>query len=297
MKLFRYGPIGQEKPAVALPDGRCVDVSQFTKDYNEEFFGNHGVTGLDQWLANTGNHHNVAPDSRFGPCVARPSKIVCIGLNYASHAKESGMELPKEPVIFFKAPSALSGPNDDVIIPRGSTKTDWEVELAVVIGKGASYIPVEQAMDHVFGYCLHNDYSEREFQLERCGQWVKGKSADTFAPLGPYLVTRDEIPDPHQLHLWLKVNGETRQDSHTSDLVFSVPYLVSYVSQFMSLVPGDVISTGTPPGVGLGFKPPKYLRPGDVVELGIEGLGTSRQRLISYEEWAGRTRTSGRTNS
>jgi 2-keto-4-pentenoate hydratase/2-oxohepta-3-ene-1,7-dioic acid hydratase in catechol pathway len=196
------------------------------------------------------------------------------------------MESPKEPVIFLKAPSALCGPNDDIVIPKFSQKTDWEVELAVVIGQPASYVQVENAMEHVFGYSLHNDYSEREFQLERGGQWVKGKSADTFAPLGPYLVTGDELQNPHKLRLWLKVNGETRQDSNTSDLIFPVPYLVSYISQFMTLLPGDVISTGTPPGVGLGFKPPRYLKPGDLVELGIDGLGSSQQRVISYEQWA-----------
>lgn len=287
MKLFRYGPSGSEKPGVILAGGRHVDVSGFTKDYDEAFLGNNGAMSLAKWLPhNLGRCPDVPLTTRYGPCVPRPSKIICIGLNYSRHAAESGMEPPKEPVIFLKAPSALCGPNDDVIMPKKSQKIDWEVELALVIGESASYVQVEDAMKHVFGYCLHNDYSEREFQLERGGQWVKGKSADTFAPLGPYLVTTDEIQNPHTLRLWLKVNGETRQDSNTSDLIFSVPYLVSYISQFMTLVPGDVISTGTPPGVGLGFKPPKYLEPGDVVELGIDSLGSSRQRLVSYNEWA-----------
>lgn len=285
MKLFRYGPSGLEKPGVVLPDGLHLDVSDFTEDYDEEFLGNDGAS-LEQWLReNLGRCPAVPMGFRYGPCVSRPSKIICIGLNYSQHAAESGMERPKEPVIFLKAPSAVCGPNDDVVIPKGSQKTDWEVELAVVIGELASYVQVEHAMKHVFGYCLHNDYSEREFQLERGGQWVKGKSADTFAPLGPYLVTSDEVQDAHKLHLWLKVNGETRQKASTSDLIFPIPYLVSYVSHFMTLRPGDIISTGTPPGVGLGLKPPRYLKCGDLVELGIDGLGSSQQRLVSYEEW------------
>jgi len=287
MKLFRYGPRGREKPGVLLPDESGIDVSEFTKDFDEEFLGGDGVVGLQQWLAvNSGRCPAVDPSERYGPCVPRPSKFICIGLNYARHAAESGMKPPNEPVIFFKAPSALCGPNDDVVIPRNSRKTDWEVELVVVIGKRASYLSIDDAMQHVFGYCLHNDYSEREFQLERGGQWVKGKSADTFAPLGPYLVSKDEIADPHKLRLWLKVNGVTRQDSNTSDLIFNIPFLVSYLSHFMSLLPGDVISTGTPAGVGLGMKPPQFLKPGDVVELGIEGLGCSRQCAVSYEESA-----------
>jgi len=287
MKLFRYGSSGHEKPGVVLPDGRHVDVSGFTRDYDEDFLGNGGATRLEKWLRqNLGCCPDLPATFRYGPCVPRPSKIICIGLNYSRHAAESGMERPKEPVIFLKASSALCGPNDDVVIPKGSQKTDWEVELAVVVGEPASYVQAEHAMNHVFGYCLHNDYSEREFQLERGGQWVKGKSADTLAPLGPYLVTRDEIQDAHALHLWLKVNGETRQEASTADFIFPIPDLVSYVSQFMSLLPGDVISTGTPPGVGLGFRPPRYLKPGDLVELGIDGLGSSRQRLVSYDEWA-----------
>jgi 2-keto-4-pentenoate hydratase/2-oxohepta-3-ene-1,7-dioic acid hydratase in catechol pathway len=223
----------------------------------------------------------VPETERLGPCVCRPSKIVCIGLNYADHARETGAAIPTEPVIFFKASTALCGPDDDLVLPRGSEKTDWEVELAVVIGRRARYVPVEDAARHVAGYALHNDYSERQDQLERGGNWSKGKSHDTFAPLGPYLATPDEVPDPHALGLWLSVNGTKRQDSSTREMVFQVPALVSYLSRFMTLLPGDVISTGTPPGVGLGLKPPVYLRDGDVVELGIEGLGRQRQRVVA----------------
>ena len=218
----------------------------------------------------------------FGPPSVRPSKLVCVGLNYAKHAEESGMEIPKEPVLFFKATSAIVGPNDDVIIPKGSQKTDWEVELAVVIGKKASYVSEADAMDHVAGYVLHNDYSEREFQIERSGQWVKGKSCDTFAPIGPFIATKDEIKDPNHLDLWLTLNGETMQKSNTSDFVFDISEQISYISQFMTLLPGDIISTGTPFGVGLGLKPQQYLKPGDVVELGIEGLGRSKQTAKAY---------------
>ncbi|MCG8384808.1 MAG: fumarylacetoacetate hydrolase family protein, partial [Cytophagales bacterium] len=222
--------------------------------------------------------------SRLGPPVHRPGKIICVGLNYRKHAAESGMEVPGEPVLFFKATSSMAGPYDDIVIPKDSEKTDWEVELAVVIGKKASYVSEENAMEHVAGYVLHNDVSERAFQLERGGQWVKGKSADTFAPLGPYVVTKDEIPDPHQLRLWLKLNEEIVQDSNTNDLVFDIPTLVSYISRFMSLCPGDIISTGTPAGVGLGLDPPRYLKPGDVVELGVEGLGVSKQQVKAYQD-------------
>ena len=225
----------------------------------------------------------LSNDTRLGPPISRPSKIICVGLNYAKHAAESGMDIPSEPVLFFKATSAIVGPNDDLIIPRGSQKTDWEVELAFVIGKKASYVPEKNAMDYVVGYLLHNDYSEREFQLERSGQWVKGKSCDTFAPLGPFLATSDEIEDPHQLDLWLKLNGELVQQSNTSDFVFGIPKLVSYISEFMTLLPGDIVSTGTPSGVGLGLTPPRYLKPGDVVELGIQGLGTSKQTARAHE--------------
>ncbi|RAV30361.1 fumarylacetoacetate hydrolase family protein [Sinomicrobium soli] len=285
MKLFRFGPEGSEKPGVEFPGGKQLDVSAFGEDYTEDFFGNNGIARLKTWL---GEHQDTCPvirgEFRFGPVVKRPSKLICIGLNYAKHAAESGMKAPEEPVVFFKATSSVTGPNDPVIIPRGSQKTDWEVELAVVIGKKASYVSKEEAMDYVAGYALHNDYSEREYQLERGGQWVKGKSCDTFAPLGPYLVTADEDLDPHNLRLWLKVNGELMQDSNTSDFIFNIPEVISHLSEFMTLLPGDVISTGTPAGVGLGFQPPRYLKPGDVVELGIEGLGEARQEAVAYQE-------------
>ena len=283
MKLIRFGEAGHEKPGVALEDGTRLDVSGFGKDYDEGFFGNDGVSELKDWLTNNSSNCPVLDaDVRLGAPLVRPSKLVCVGLNYAKHAAESGMAIPKEPVLFFKATSAIVGPNDDVVIPKGSTKTDWEVELAVVIGKKASYVDEKDAMDHVAGYVLHNDYSEREFQLEREGQWVKGKSCDTFAPLGPFIATKDEIEDPHNLNLWLTLNGETMQNSNTSDFVFDIPKLVSYISQFMSLLPGDIISTGTPFGVGLGLTPPTYLKPGDVVELGIDGLGSSKQHVKAY---------------
>jgi 2,4-didehydro-3-deoxy-L-rhamnonate hydrolase len=278
MKLIRFGLLGHEKPGLQLPDGRRIDASAFGSDYDEKFFGGDGLARLASWAA---QHAATAPTVdagvRLGSCVARPSKIICIGLNYADHAKESGAEIPKEPILFFKSTSSLTGPNDPLIIPRLSRKTDWEVELAFVIGQKASYVDEADAAKHVAGYALHNDYSEREWQLERGGQWVKGKSCDSFAPLGPFLATPDEIPDPHRLKLWLKVNGAVRQDSTTAQMIFQVPKLVSYISQFMTLLPGDVISTGTPPGVGLGLKPPVFLQPGDVVELGVEGLGESRQ--------------------
>ena len=283
MKLIRFGQPGEERPGLVLDDERHVDASAFGADYDEAFFASNGLARLATWLdERQGTLPDLPPDVRLGPPIARPSKIVCIGLNFADHAREAGAELPKEPVVFFKATSALAGPNDDVIIPKNSKKTDWEVELAVVIGQKASYVEEAEAMDYVAGYVLHNDYSERAFQIERGGQWVKGKSADTFAPLGPYFVTKDEIPDVHRLAMWLKVNGETMQDGTTADMVFGVPALVSYLSQYMTLLPGDVISTGTPAGVGLGMKPPQYLKAGDVVELGIDGLGTSRQRLRAY---------------
>jgi len=279
MKLIRFGNPGLEKPAVIFNEKR-LDVSGFVLDYNEQFFGSDGIKSLESWLV---DHHEeckeIPEDVRLGPPLVRPSKLICVGLNYAGHARESGMEVPKQPVIFFKATSAIVGPYDDLIIPRNSVKTDWEVELAIVIGKKASYIRESNAFDHIAGYVLHNDYSEREFQLEHGGQWVKGKSADTFAPLGPFIATKDEIPDPGNLDLWLKVNGEKVQDSNTSDLIFNVPQLVSYISNYMTLLPGDVISTGTPAGVGMGFKPPRFLKPSDIVELGVEGLGSSRQHV------------------
>ena len=285
MKLIRFGDRGKEKPGLLLDDGSCVDVSAAVTDYNEEFFATDGLERLRRWVEkNTGSLPRVGSSVRLGASVCRPSKIVCIGLNYRDHAAETGQEVPKEPVIFFKASSSLSGPNDNVVMPKGSTKLDWEVELAFVIGKEARCVAKRDALDHVAGYVLHNDYSERAFQLERGGQWVKGKSADTFAPLGPFLATRDEIPDPGHLDLWLKVNGVTRQKSNTEQMVFGVADLVAYVSQFMTLLPGDVISTGTPPGVALGMKSPVYLKPGDVVALGIQGLGESQQEVVAHQE-------------
>ncbi len=281
MKLIRFGDPGSEKPGVLL-DGKRVDASGFGSDYNEAFFGGDGLTRLAAWVkANGASAPRVADSARWAAPLTRPSKIICIGLNYVDHAKESKMELPKEPVVFFKASSALVGPNDSLVIPRNSQKTDWEVELAIVIGKKANYVSEGDALNHVAGYALHNDYSERAFQLERGGQWVKGKSADTFAPIGPFIATQDEITDPGKLNLWLKVNGASRQNGSTSNLVFGIKTLVSYLSQFMSLLPGDVISTGTPAGVGNGMKPPQFLKPGDVVTLGIEGLGEQRQEVVA----------------
>ncbi len=279
MKLIRFGTPGNEKPGLQLDDGRRIDASGFGSDYDETFFGGDGLDRLKAWAdANADSAPTVDASVRLGPAVARPSKLICIGLNYRDHAEEAGMPIPKEPIVFFKATSALVGPNDAVVIPRKSEKTDWEVELAFVIGKKASYVSEENALDHVAGYVLHNDYSEREWQIERGGQWVKGKSCDTFAPLGPFMATADEIPDSGNLKLWLNLNGKTIQDSSTAQMIFDVRHIVSYLSQFMSLLPGDVISTGTPPGVGMGFKPdPVFLKPGDVVELGIEGLGEQRQ--------------------
>jgi 2,4-diketo-3-deoxy-L-fuconate hydrolase len=283
MKLIRFGPHGSERPGVLTGDGRRIDASSFTRDYDEAFFTSGGLDGLRDWsAANARSASGVGGDVRLGPPIARPSKIVCIGLNFRDHAVESGHEIPREPVIFFKATTSLSGPNDDVMIPRGGCKLDWEVELAIVIGKTARYVAPEQAADYIAGYALHNDYSERFFQLERGGQWVKGKSADTFAPIGPFLATRDELPDTGNLNMWLEVNGATRQQSSTANMIFDVPTLVSYVSGFMTLLPGDVISTGTPAGVALGMKPaPVYLKPGDEVTLGIDGLGQSRQKVIA----------------
>ncbi|HET6766380.1 MAG TPA: fumarylacetoacetate hydrolase family protein [Chitinophagaceae bacterium] len=281
MKLIRFGDAGKEKPGVIIHD-MWFDVSEHFDDYNEDFFKNDGLALLKTIISEK-QLKEVSRDTRLGPPVARPSKIVCIGLNYSDHATESKMQLPPEPVIFFKATTSIVGPNDNLIIPKESKKTDWEVELAVVIGKKASYVEEAGAPDYVAGYLLHNDYSEREFQLERSGQWVKGKSCDSFAPLGPYLATPDEISDVNDMRLWLTVNGTMMQDSNTKNLVFKIPFLVSYISQFMTLLPGDIISTGTPAGVGLGHKPePLYIKPGDVIELGIHGLGSSRQEAVAY---------------
>ncbi|SFO50323.1 2-keto-4-pentenoate hydratase/2-oxohepta-3-ene-1,7-dioic acid hydratase (catechol pathway) [Algoriphagus ornithinivorans] len=286
MKLIRFGEKGQEKPGIQNSEGKNLDCSSFGEDWNETFLTHNGLERLKVWLqANQSKLPEIPANSRLASPIARPSKIICVGLNYRKHAAEAGMAVPEVPILFMKATSSLSGPDDPIFIPRNSKKTDWEVELAVVIGKRAKYVSVENAMDHVAGYCLHNDVSERDFQLNHGGQWVKGKSADNFAPLGPFLATKEEIPDPHQLRLWLKLNGKILQDSSTSDLIFDIPTIVSHISQYMTLLPGDVISTGTPAGVGMGLKPePKYLEHGDVVELGIEGLGISRQVAINDPE-------------
>ena len=279
MKLIRFGEKDREKPGIQTEDNRRLDVSRFGEDYNEDFFAHEGIARLKEWL----NEHetecaDVDAATRLGCPLVKPSKIICIGLNYSDHAAESNMTAPAEPILFFKSTTAVMGPNDDLILPKNSTKTDWEVELAIVIGKKASYIKENEASNHIAGYVLHNDYSERHFQLERGGQWVKGKSCDTFAPIGPWIATSDELGDIQNLRLWLSVNGKTMQDGNTRNMIFTVPYLVSYVSQFMTLLPGDVITTGTPAGVALGMKPePVYLKPGDVIELGIDGLGSSKQ--------------------
>ncbi len=285
MKLFRHGRRTNEKPGV-LVNQEHIDVSKFGEDYDEEFFATNGIERLEKWLS---SHYDQCEKlvgiERFAPSIRRPSKIVCVGLNYSDHAKETNAKVPDEPVLFFKSTTAICGPNDDVVIPRNSKKTDWEVELAIVVGKKASYVDEKDGLDYIAGYVLHNDYSEREFQIERSGQWVKGKSCDTFAPIGPYLVTADEISDINNLRLWLTVNGKTMQDGNTSNLIFKIPFLISYISQFMTLLPGDVISTGTPAGVGLGQKPePFYLKAGDEVELGIDGLGSSKQKLVNWEK-------------
>ena len=283
MKLIRYGEIGKEKPGVHL-NGINYDVSGFIKDFDQHFFANEGIQHL-AWMMT--KHENMLPKIqegiRMGCPVANPSKIICIGLNYAKHAKETNAVIPDEPILFMKSTTAITGPFDPIIIPKNSVKTDWEVELAFVMARKASYVSEEEAIDYVAGYCLHNDVSEREFQLERGGTWDKGKGCDSFAPLGPWLVTKDEIKDPHSLRLWLKVNDQMKQDSNTDDLIFNIPHLVSYISQFMTLLPGDIISTGTPAGVGLGFNPPIYLKPGDEVELGIDGLGVSKQSVLAYQ--------------
>ena len=280
MQLVRIGAFEQEKPAILI-DGRYWDVSEHIIDYNEAFFAADGLGKLAHIL-DTKDLFEIKNPSRIGSCVARPSKIICVGLNYADHARETGAEIPQEPILFFKSTTALCGPFDDVIIPKGSIKTDWEVELAIVIGKKAQYVTEADAYDYIAGYCLHNDYSEREYQLERGGNWSKGKGCDTFAPLGPVLVTKDEITDVHNLSMWLDVNGKRFQTSNTDQLIFNVPQVVSYISQFMTLLPGDVISTGTPHGVGLGFKPPIYLKAGDVVTLGMDGLGEQKQTAVAY---------------
>jgi len=286
MKLFRYGDAGKEKPAVLTNDGIKLDISAFGEDFDENFFGTDGMKRLHNWLSkNSSQCTEINEVKRFGPPLKRPSKIVCIGLNFSDHAKETIAKVPDEPVIFFKSTSAINGPNDDVIIPKTSVKTDWEVELALVIGRKVSYVNEKDAMTHVAGYVLHNDYSERAFQIERSGQWVKGKSCDTFAPVGPYIVSTDEIKDVNNLRMWLSVNDKMMQDSNTSYMVFKIPFLVSYISQFMTLLPGDIISTGTPAGVGLGQQPqPIYLKAGDKVALGIDGLGEAVQHLVDWKK-------------
>lgn len=287
MKLIRYYKDDKLTPGIICKDcsNTAVDCSSFGEDWNESFFETNGLKRLLDFLI---ENRATLPESKLdqvtlAPAIARPSKIVCIGLNYALHAKEAGMEPPSEPVVFFKSTSAWSGPNDDILIPKKSDKSDWEVELAVVIGKKAKYVSKEDALDYVAGYAVHNDLSERAWQIEMGGQWVKGKSADTFAPFGPFMATTDEIADPNDLNLWLTLNGEKLQDSTTSDFIFNVQHVISYLSEFMTLLPGDVISTGTPAGVGLGFDPPVYLKDGDIVELGIDGLGSQKQTAVKEQ--------------
>lgn len=283
MKLIRFGVEGKEKIGVQIAN-KNYDVSAFGEEYNEAFFGSDGLSRLKKFVDdNIQFLPEIAADIRLGAPFARPSKIVCIGLNYKDHAAETGAAIPAEPIIFMKSTTALVGPNDQVMIPRNSVKTDWEVELGIVIQKKASYVAVEDALDYVAGYVLHNDVSEREFQIERGGTWDKGKGCDTFAPMGPILSTADEIPDINNVRLWLKVNGKTFQDGNTSNLIFDVPFIIAYVSQFMTLLPGDVISTGTPAGVGLGFTPPIYLKEGDIIELGADYLGQQRQEVIAFK--------------
>ena len=282
MKLIRFGPAGHEKPGLYIDEDTILDLSGFGEDYDEGFFEDDGLIRLQNWIdQNKKSQIKINPDTRIGPPVCRPSKIICIGLNFSDHAKESGVEPPTEPVIFFKSTTSICGPYDDLVIPKNATKTDWEVELALVIGKKAKYVLEKGVSDYIAGYLLHNDYSEREYQLEREGQWVKGKSCDTFAPLGPYLVTKDEIKDINNLNMWLKVNGNYMQQGNTRNFIFQIPFIVSYITHFMTLLPGDIISTGTPPGVGLGMNPPRFLKPGDVVELGIDSLGFSKQQVVS----------------
>ena len=276
MKLARYGNINQEKPAIIDADGKMRDISAHVKDVNPELLSDLSVLdGIDI---------NSLPisdgDQRIGACVTGTGKFICIGLNYSDHAAETGMAIPSEPIIFMKATSAIIGPNDNVVIPKKSVKTDWEVELGVVIGKAAKYVSEQDALEHVAGYCVINDISEREFQAERQGQWTKGKSCDTFGPIGPYLVTRDEIADPQNLNMWLEVNGNRYQNGSTATMVYGVAHLISYLSQFMTLHPADIISTGTPPGVGMGMSPQKYLKEGDVITLGIDNLGQQRQKCL-----------------
>ena len=282
MKLIRFGEDGREEPGVVLDDGRRIDASGEFLDYDEAFFAMGGLESLSEWISEgCPGGMEIDRETRIGAPVARPSKIVCVGQNYLKHAKEMGGDIPSEPVLFMKSTSAWSGPNDDVLIPRGAKKLDYEVELAVVIGKAASYVSEKEAMSHVAGYSVFCDFSERTFQKDHGGQWTKGKSADTFAPMGPSLVLADQIEDPQELRLWCKVNGEIRQSAWTKDMMFGVRDVVSYISRFMTLLPGDVIATGTPSGVAMGMNPPRYLQAGDLVECGIEGLGQLTQRVVA----------------
>lgn len=279
MKLLRYGPAGQEKPGILDADGRIRDLSAHVADIDGAALTPDGLAGIA--AIDVASLPLVEVSPRIGPCVARVGKLLCIGLNYADHAAETGAKLPPEPVLFMKATSCIIGPNDDVVLPRTAVKGDWEVELGVVIGKKAKYVTEDAALDHVAGYCVVNDVSERSFQTERAGQWTKGKSCDTFGPIGPWMVTRDEVADPQDLKLWCTINGQSMQNGSTRTMHFGVKHVISYLSQFFTLEPGDIIATGTPPGVGLGMKPPVFLKAGDVMELGVEGLGTQRQRVLA----------------
>lgn len=281
MKLVRYGNPGREKPGLIDDDGKLRDLSAVVPDIGPAQLGQVGLARIRK--ANPARLPLVRGNPRFGCPVSHVPKFIAIGLNYSDHAAESNMPIPKEPIVFMKATSAISGPNDDIVIPKGSQKTDWEVELGIVIGREAKYVAEADALDHVAGYCTVHDVSERAFQLEMGGQWVKGKSADTFGPIGPWLVTADAVPHWNQLGLWLEVDGKRYQNGTTSTMIFGVPYLVSYLSQFMSLQPGDIITTGTPPGVGMGQKPPVFLQPGSVVRLGVEGLGEQQQRTVAWQ--------------
>lgn len=284
MKLIRYGPVGHEKPGVLTREGRRIDATSQCEDYNEAFFASGGLGRLAKWVSDgCSGGCEIPTDIRLGPPVARPSKIVCVGQNYREHALEFGGPIPAEPALFMKASSAWSGPFDDVVIPRDAHKLDYEVELAFVVGRRASHVRDSDALDHIAGYACFCDYSERAFQKEMGGQWTKGKSADTFAPCGPWLVTSDEVESPDALRLWSLVNGETRQDGNTADMITRVAQIVAYISRFMTLLPGDVVATGTPSGVGMGMKPPRYLRPGDRIECGIEGLGAIRQTAVAWD--------------
>ena len=283
MKLIRFGEIGKEKTGILI-DETHYDTSAFGEDYNEVFFETDGLSRLKKFVEeNRSTLPRIDKNVRLGSPIARPSKIVCIGLNYRDHAEETGAKIPEEPILFMKSTTAIVGPNDTVMIPKDSVKTDWEVEFCIVIGKKASYVKEDEVEQYIAGYLLHNDVSEREFQLERGGTWDKGKGCDTFAPLGPFLVTKDEIKDVNNINIWLKLNGEVVQNGNTRNLIFNVPQLISYVSRFMTLLPGDIISTGTPAGVGLGMNPPLFLRPGDVIELGADGLGVQKQMVVAYE--------------